>query len=141
MMSPDKSRAGARRLLKDGEDEELDAALEMDPLQILKLDKMMKLELAEGLLFDDDDLDDKKGFTWSIESYSERTMDIRMVFDKPLQISSSLIDEIDRVQVTFVDTQFIFDVFGQEIEPGTLLEKAIPTQFWSEDEAKIFSKV
>ena len=73
---------------------------------------MVKLELAEGLLLDDDDLDDKKGFTWSIESYSERTMDIRMVFDKPLQISSSLVTEIDRIQVTFVDTQLIFDVFG-----------------------------
>ena len=55
-------------------------------------------------------------------------MDIYLNFTDPLSISES---EPDRLRVTFTKTELLFDVFGQEIEEGTQIEKVIPVQFAS----------
>ena len=87
---------------------------------MLKLEKMLKVDLINGS--ENDEALEKK-FDWQVISYIDREMKIQMIFDQPLLISSS---QYDKVRVTFVDTNLIFDTKGQEVENGTQVEKFIP---------------
>ena len=61
-----------------------------------------------------------------------------MKFDQPLLVSSS---QYDKVRVTFVNTNLIFDAKGHEVEHGTLIDKFLPPQFASKEEADFFESV
>ena len=87
---------------------------------MLKLEKMLKVDLINGS--ENDEALEKK-FDWQVISYIDREMKIQMIFDQPLLISSS---QYDKVRVTFVNTNLIFDTNGQEVESGTQVEKFLP---------------
>jgi len=61
-------------------------------------------------------------YSWELKDYQEKKMDIKFTFTDPLNISSK---EKDKVRVTFIDSPLIFDLFGQELEGGSFMEKQI----------------
>ena len=58
-----------------------------------------------------------------------------MEFANPLLISETT---PDMLQVTFLESDFLFDIYGQPIEPGSLLKEYIPAQYANEGEAAVF---
>ena len=45
------------------------------------------------------------------------------------------------MRIDFTDTSLIYDFVGQELEPGTFIERQLPPQFASEGEAKVFGSI
>ena len=74
-------------------------------------------------------------FSWQLQSYEEDTMDIKLIFDNPLEISTS---GYDKIRVTFLNTILMYDYFGQELEEGIFIEIQVPPQFASQAEAEVF---
>ena len=80
---------------------------------MLKLEKMLKVDLIDNSKSDEAL---EKKFEWQVISYIDQEMDIQIMFDQPLLISSS---NYDKIRVTFVNTDLIFGKKGQEVENGT----------------------
>ena len=72
-------------------------------------------------LLSTDELNSNKSFEWEFEKVKAEEVEIKITFKEPLNISHSA--EKDRLRITFKDTTQIFDVFGQEITTGTVLER------------------
>lgn len=70
------------------------------------------------------DEEPNKHFTWRIKNYTQTDMNIELIFDEPLKVSSG--SKLDKLKVIFNDTRLIFDDYGQDILNGTQLFRDIP---------------
>lgn len=105
-------------------------------LQVLHAAEMVTVELLDET---DPEVTASKAFSWTILDYSENEMQIKLDFEEPLQISSTL--TLDLISVTFVDTSFIFDKQGMHLEAMTHLSGLIPTQYASEEERALIESL
>lgn len=67
----------------------------------------MELDLID---MENSDETDQKKFTWQMSSFSANQMEIKLDFEQPHRISST--KERDRLKITFIDSQLLFDSFG-----------------------------
>ena len=81
--------------------------------------KEQSLQLDLISKYDDQELADKS-YSWIIEDIMDDSIFIKLNFTDPLSISEA---EIDRMRMTFTNTELLFDMFGQTIEEGTQIEQ------------------
>ena len=62
-------------------------------------------------------------------------MNIQLDFAEPGKVSAG---GNDMVRITFRNTDIIYDWLGREVESGTVVEKFVPAQFASKEEAEAF---
>ena len=73
--------------------------------------------------------------SYNITSYALKTLDVAIVFDNPLQVSSMA--DPDQVVLEFVGNQFFFDKFGSTISAGKTLSAKLPKQMNSKTASTI----
>ena len=72
------------------------------------------------------------GLTWSVQDYSETSLQIMLQFYQPLAVSSA--GGNDKVLIRLQSEQWFYDEYGQTLPSDTLLEASIPRQFPSAEE-------
>ena len=65
-------------------------------------------------------------FTWEVEEFTSRQMNIKLNFDSPEKVSSY--PDPDVLNVVFMSETWFFDVNRQPLKNGTMIEKEIPSQ-------------
>ena len=98
------------------------------------MDDVVKLELVSGSDLENDNL----GFTWQVSTFTKQTMDISLVFDKPLFVSSQ--SPSDQLSVTFKSSEILLDEDNLAFEEDVTLFKKVPTQYADANAKKALEK-
>ena len=91
------------------------------------ISNIFKVNVLPGEFSDEDDL----RFSWEVEDFTSRQMNIKLNFDSPDKVSSY--SEPDVLNVVFMSETWFLDVNRQPLKNGTMIEKEIPSQI--EDDA------
>lgn len=107
---------------------------------VLQLKQMIDVQFIKDpdVDTDDDAVDEEEMITWKVESYTEKIMAIKVNFADPMSVSQH---GADKVRITFSNTTLIYDWLGQELQNGTFIERIMPPQFASQEEAEVFAAV
>ena len=73
---------------------------------------------------EDSDLD-KLGLNWEITGFTEKSLDIKLVYVNPLEVSQNDMPDVVKV---IVNLSRFTDEFGQSMADGTILEIEVPRQ-------------
>ena len=72
---------------------------------------------------------------WRIANFTGNRMDIQLDFASPESVSAG---GNDLVRISFRDTSIIYDWLGREVKSGSVIERYVPAQFASKEEAEAF---
>jgi len=62
--------------------------------------------------------------SYNITSYEKFTLDLALIFDNPLDVSSMM--DPDEVVIEFIGHRFFFDMYGTTIKPGKTITAKLP---------------
>ena len=83
---------------------------------------IFEINILPGEFSNGDDL----RFTWEVEEFTSRQMNIKLNFDSPDKVSSY--SDPDVLNVVFMSETWFLDVNRQPLRNGTMIEKEIPSQ-------------
>ena len=83
---------------------------------------IFEINILPGEFSNEDDL----RFTWEVEEFTSRQMNIKLNFDSPDKVSSY--SDPDVLNVVFMSETWFLDVNRQPLRNGTMIEKEIPSQ-------------
>lgn len=68
----------------------------------------MKVDIINvDIIPGEDSVPEDLAFTWEVSEYSGRSMKLKLVFDKPISISSA--SDSEQLRIVFKNTDFFYD--------------------------------